>query len=44
MAERGIRQFIDVGAGFPTQRATHEVAGAIAGDCRVCTPTTIRWW
>jgi S-adenosyl methyltransferase len=35
MAERGIRQFIDIGAGFPTQRATHEVAGAIAGDCRV---------
>jgi S-adenosyl methyltransferase len=35
IAERGIRQFIDVGAGFPTQRATHEVAGAIAGDCRV---------
>jgi hypothetical protein len=35
MAERGIRQFIDIGAGFPTQRTTHEVAGAVAGDCRV---------
>jgi hypothetical protein len=35
LAARGIRQFIDVGAGFPTQRATHEVATAIAPDCRV---------
>lgn len=35
MAERGICQFIDIGAGFPTQKATHEVANAIAGDCRV---------
>jgi S-adenosyl methyltransferase len=35
MAERGIRQFIDIGAGLPTQKATHEVAGAIAGGCRV---------
>jgi S-adenosyl methyltransferase len=35
MAERGIRQFIDIGAGLPTQKATHEVAGAITGDCRV---------
>ena len=26
MAERGIRQFIDLGAGLPTQRCTHEVA------------------
>lgn len=35
MAGRGIRQFIDIGAGFPGQRATHEVAGAVAGTCRV---------
>lgn len=35
MAERDIRQFIDIGAGLPTQKATHEVAVAIAGDCRV---------
>ena len=26
MAERGIRQFIDLGAGLPTQRCTHEIA------------------
>ena len=35
MAERGIRQFIDLGAGLPTQRCTHEVAQAIAPDARV---------
>lgn len=34
MAERGIRQFIDIGAALPTQKATHEVA-AIAEGCRV---------
>lgn len=33
--ERGIRQFIDIGAGFPAQRPTHEVARAIAPECRV---------
>jgi hypothetical protein len=33
--ERGIRQFIDIGAGFPTQRPTHEVARAVAPECRV---------
>lgn len=35
MAEQGIRQFIDVGAGFPTQRPTHEVARAVRADSRV---------
>jgi hypothetical protein len=35
MTLRGIRQFIDVGAGMPTQRPTHEVARAIAPDARV---------
>jgi hypothetical protein len=35
MAERGVRQFIDLGAGLPTQRCTHEVAQAIAPDARV---------
>jgi hypothetical protein len=35
MAEQGIRQFIDLGAGFPAQRPTHEVARAAAADCRV---------
>ncbi len=35
MAERGIRQFIDLGAGLPTQRCTHEVARGIVPDARV---------
>jgi hypothetical protein len=35
MAERGIRQFIDLGAGLPTQRATHEVARDVIPDARV---------
>jgi len=35
MAERGIRQFIDLGAGLPTQRSTHEVARATIADARV---------
>jgi S-adenosyl methyltransferase len=35
MAERGIRQFIDLGAGLPTQRSTHEVARATIANARV---------
>jgi S-adenosyl methyltransferase len=35
MAERGIRQFVDLGAGLPTQRSTHEVAREIRPDARV---------
>jgi S-adenosyl methyltransferase len=35
MAERGIRQFIDLGAGLPTQRSTHEVARVTAPGARV---------
>jgi len=35
MAERDIRQFIDLGAGLPTQRCTHEVAREIRPDARV---------
>lgn len=35
MAQHGIRQFIDLGAGMPTQRCTHEVAREIAPDARV---------
>jgi hypothetical protein len=31
----GIRQFIDIGAGLPTQRNTHEVAAEAAAGCRV---------
>lgn len=33
--ERGIRQFIDVGAGFPAQRPTHQVAREVDPNCRV---------
>jgi S-adenosyl methyltransferase len=35
MADRGIRQFIDLGAGLPAQRSTHEVARQLAPDARV---------
>ncbi|MFD7368783.1 SAM-dependent methyltransferase [Nocardiopsis alba] len=34
-ARAGIRQFIDLGAGIPTQGPVHETARAIAPDCRV---------
>jgi hypothetical protein len=33
--ERGIRQFIDIGAGLPTQKPTHEVARGIIPGSRV---------
>ena len=33
--EHGIRQFIDVGSGLPTQSNTHEVVRAVAPDARV---------
>lgn len=35
MAERGIRQFIDLGAGLPTQRCTHEVARKVVPGAAV---------
>ena len=35
MAGRGIRQFIDLGAGLPTQRCTHEVARSVVPGARV---------
>ena len=35
MAERDICQFIDLGAGLPTQRCTHEVARELRADARV---------
>lgn len=35
MAQRGIRQFIDLGAGLPTQRCTHEVAREVVPEARV---------
>lgn len=34
-ATHGIRQFIDLGSGLPTQGNTHEAAGSIASDARV---------
>jgi hypothetical protein len=34
-AECGIRQFLDIGTGLPAPQNTHEVAQAIAGDCRI---------
>ncbi|MET8548888.1 SAM-dependent methyltransferase [Micromonospora zamorensis] len=34
-AEQGIRQFLDIGAGLPTQDAVHEVVRAVAPDARV---------
>jgi SAM-dependent methyltransferase len=33
--ECGIRQFLDIGTGLPASENTHEVAQAIAPDCRV---------
>jgi len=35
MAERGIRQFLDLGSGLPTVQNTHQVAQAHAPDARV---------
>ncbi|WP_433315033.1 SAM-dependent methyltransferase [Micromonospora sp. CA-269861] len=34
-AEQGVRQFLDIGAGLPTQDAVHEVVRAVAPDARV---------
>ncbi|WP_231921556.1 SAM-dependent methyltransferase [Micromonospora auratinigra] len=34
-AERGVRQFLDIGAGLPTQGNVHEVVRPIAPDARV---------
>jgi hypothetical protein len=34
-AEAGIRRFLDIGAGLPTQGNVHEVAQAVAPDARV---------
>jgi hypothetical protein len=35
MAERGIRQFLDIGSGLPTVGNTHEVAQKVIPDARV---------
>ena len=34
-SEWGVRQFLDLGAGLPTQRSTHEVAAGAIANCRV---------
>jgi len=34
-AEAGLRQFLDLGTGLPTVENTHEVAQAIAPECRI---------
>ncbi|WP_028925074.1 SAM-dependent methyltransferase [Pseudonocardia acaciae] len=34
-AEAGIRQFLDIGTGFPATENTHEVAQAVAPDARI---------
>jgi hypothetical protein len=34
VAGQGVRQFLDVGAGLPTQENVHQVAGAVAPDAR----------
>src|SRR5256886_16051180 len=33
--EAGIRQFLDIGTGLPTAGSTHEIAQAVAPECRV---------
>lgn len=35
VADQGVRQFVDVGAGLPTAKNTHQVAQAIDPACRV---------
>jgi S-adenosyl methyltransferase len=35
VAETGIRQFLDIGAGLPTQGNVHDIARSIAPECRV---------
>lgn len=35
LAEQGIRQFIDIGAGLPTMNNTHDAAQAVAPDARI---------
>ena len=35
LAERGVRQFLDIGTGLPTMGNVHEVAKEVSPDCRV---------
>jgi S-adenosyl methyltransferase len=42
-AERGIRQFLDIGSGLPTASNVHEIAQAAARTRGSSTLTTTRW-
>lgn len=35
LAGRGIRQFVDIGSGLPTESNVHQIAALAASDCRV---------
>ncbi len=35
LVDEGIRQFLDIGSGMPTQGSVHEVARAVAPESRV---------
>lgn len=35
LAEQGVRQFLDIGAGLPTQEHVHQIARRVAPDARV---------
>lgn len=35
LAQRGVKQFLDLGCGLPTGENTHEIADAVHPDCRV---------
>ncbi|WP_433472151.1 SAM-dependent methyltransferase [Spirillospora sp. CA-142024] len=35
LAGAGVRQFLDIGTGLPTQGSVHQIAQAVAPDCRV---------
>jgi hypothetical protein len=42
--ERGIRQFIDIGSGLPTQNNTHQVVRAVSPDARAWSASHRRTW
>jgi S-adenosyl methyltransferase len=35
VAERGVRQFLDIGTGLPTMQNTHQVAQGVAPECKI---------
>jgi hypothetical protein len=43
LAAAGIRQFLDIGSGVPTEGNVHEIARAIAPDSRAVYVDTDRW-